>query len=80
MGTSFFNEFIAGNIGGVLGISVVYPLDTAKVRLQVTGIETYKSSFDVLSSMIKKDGLFSIYRGLLSPATGFGVTFAISFR
>lgn len=34
---------------------------------------------DVIRSMVAKEGLGSLYRGLLSPQTGFGVTFAISF-
>lgn len=39
----------------------------------------YKSMGDVLRSMVRKEGPGSLYRGLLSPQTGFGVTFAISF-
>ncbi len=74
---NFFQEFIAGNVGGLIGISVVYPLDTAKMRLQV--YPQYKSAYDVLTSMAKADGITSIYRGLTSPALGFGLTFAVSF-
>ena len=29
---SFGEEFAGGTVGGVLGISVVYPLDTVKLR------------------------------------------------
>jgi hypothetical protein len=75
---SFYQEFIAGNTGGLIGITVVYPLDTAKVRLQCNA--QYTSAFQVMQSMVKTDGVKSLYRGLLSPATGFGLTFAISFR
>lgn len=75
---NFFQEFIAGNVGGLIGITVVYPLDTAKMRLQV--YPQYKSAFDVISTMIKSNGITSIYRGLTSPALGFGLTFAVSFR
>lgn len=75
---SFATEFIAGNVGGLIGITVVYPLDTAKIRLQT--YPHYTSIRHVLSSMIKNDGIQSIYRGIPSPALGFGLTFAISFR
>ena len=75
---NFLQEFIAGNTGGLIGITVVYPLDTAKTRLQV--YPQYKSAFDVLNTMIKSNGITSIYRGLTSPALGFGLTFAVSFR
>ena len=74
---NFYQEFIAGNTGGLIGISVVYPLDTAKIRLQVN--PHYTSTSHVISSMIKNDGISSIYRGITSPAIGFGLTFAVSF-
>ena len=75
---SFIQEFIAGNVGGLVGICVVYPLDTAKIRMQTHS--SYRSTSDVLRKMAKIDGIGSVYRGLASPALGFGLTFAISFR
>lgn len=75
---SFIQEFVAGNVGGLIGISVVYPLDTAKIRMQTH--TQYKSTSDVLRKMVQTDGVQSLYRGLASPAAGFGLTFAISFR
>jgi solute carrier family 25 carnitine/acylcarnitine transporter 20/29 len=74
---NFLQEFIAGNVGGLIGICVVYPLDTAKIRLQTH--REYKGTFDVVSTMVRTDGVGSLYRGLLSPALGFGLTFAVSF-
>ena len=75
---TFIQEFIAGNVGGLVGICVVYPLDTAKIRMQT--YKSYTSTSDVLLKMVKIDGVGSLYRGLASPALGFGLTFAISFR
>jgi hypothetical protein len=75
---NFVHEFIAGNVGGIIGISIVYPLDTAKTRMQV--FPHYKSQGDVIRSMIKQDGWKSLYRGLTSPVLAFGFTFALSFR
>ncbi len=74
---NFIQEFIAGNVGGLIGISLVYPLDTAKIRLQV--YPHYGGTVHVIKQMIQTDGFKSLYRGLLSPAMGFGLTFAISF-
>ena len=71
-------NLIVGQAGGFCGICLVYPLDTAKTRLQT--YSTYNSTTDVLGSMIKADGVKSLYRGLPAPAIGFGLTFAISFR
>ena len=53
--TTFIHEFLAGQVGGVAGILAVYPLDTAKIRLQ-TSLK-YTSTYDVLSSMIRDDGI-----------------------
>ena len=75
---SFLPEFVAGQIAGLVGICTVYPLDTAKVRLQTS--QKYTSTYDVLFRMSQKNGFTSLYRGLPSPALGFGLTFAISFR
>lgn len=77
MSYELFQEFVAGNAGGLAGITLVYPLDTAKIRMQV--YPQYKSSIDVIRTMVEQDGVKSLYRGLLSPALGFGLTFAISF-
>jgi hypothetical protein len=73
----FLHEFIAGQIGGVAGILTVYPLDTAKIRLQTSS--SHKNAFAVMKSMVKNDGASSLYRGLTSPVLGFGLTFAVSF-
>lgn len=77
---NFMQELIAGNVGGLIGISIVYPLDTAKIRLQCYPSETYNGMFSVIRQMVDQDGVKSLYRGLLSPALGFGLTFAIAFR
>ena len=75
----FLREFAAGNVGGVAGILSVYPLDTAKIRLQTSTSATYKNTWDVLRSMAAVDGVGALYRGLAAPVFGFGLTFAVSF-
>jgi Mitochondrial carrier protein len=75
---SFIQEFVAGNVGGLIGISVVHPLDTAKIRMQTH--TQYKSTSAVSRKMVQTDGVQSLYRGLASPEAGFGLTFAITFR
>jgi hypothetical protein len=77
---NFLQEIIAGNAGGLLGICAVYPLDTAKIRLQVFPTEQYSGIMSVIKQMVAQDGVKALYRGLTSPALGFGLTFAISFR
>jgi hypothetical protein len=53
--SSFVNEFIAGNVGGILGIAVVYPLDTVKIRLQTN--MKYGTATSVFSEMVRADGV-----------------------
>ncbi|CAM9876139.1 unnamed protein product [Scytosiphon promiscuus] len=74
---AFWHDLLGGTVGGVVGMTVVYPLDTVKCRLQTT--TRYKGTLDVLTSMARKEGLMSWYRGLLSPVAGYGTMFAISF-
>ncbi len=68
-----------GTVGGVVGISLVYPLDSAKCRIQAGSYPRNYGPFDVIRAMVREGGVGSLYRGLLSPQAGFGVTFAISF-
>jgi solute carrier family 25 carnitine/acylcarnitine transporter 20/29 len=75
----FIVEFVAGNTGGLCGILAVYPLDTAKIRMQTYNATTYRNMRAVFVNMVGNDGVMSLYRGLPSPALGFGLTFAASF-
>ena len=74
---SFLDELIGGTVAGVVGLSLVYPLDTMKTRLQIN--PHYGGMINVYRDMVAKDGFKALYRGLASPATGFGLVFAISF-
>ena len=52
---SLRDEFIAGHVGGIFGICVVYPLDTAKIRMQI--YRQYTSPIHVFKDMIAADGV-----------------------
>ncbi|CAM9458360.1 unnamed protein product, partial [Hapterophycus canaliculatus] len=54
------------------------PLDPSN-RLQTSGRSRYSSTTNVLACMARKEGVTSLYRGLLSPVLGYGAMFAISF-
>ncbi|CAM9418940.1 unnamed protein product [Choristocarpus tenellus] len=68
-----------GTVGGVLGMTFVYPLDTVKCRLQTAPPSQYGGMSHALAQMIRHEGSLSIYRGLLSPVVGYGAIFAASF-
>lgn len=68
-----FNEFVAGSLGGMAGITVGHPMDTIRVRLQIQSPinPKYKSFSDCLFKIIKEEkGVHGLFKGLLSPLLG----------
>ncbi|XP_029996012.1 peroxisomal membrane protein PMP34 [Sphaeramia orbicularis] len=54
---------VAGAAGSVTAMSVFFPLDTAKSRLQVDESRKSKSTPVILAEIAKEEGLLSLYRG-----------------
>jgi len=48
------------------------------MRLQVCPGK-YTGTYNVLTTMVREQGVTSMYRGLFAPSIGFGFTFAVSF-
>lgn len=69
-------DFFAGWIGGAAGIVVGQPFDTIKVRM-ATGENS--SMFRTGMGMVKNEGVFSLFKGTLAPAMGYGACTAIAF-
>ncbi len=65
-------DFAAGWVAGVAGLTVGYPLDTLKVQMQLSESGTLR---DALRS-IEARRMFS---GLLSPIASYGVLIALNF-
>lgn len=67
-----FQLFLAGGMAGGIGVSVVYPIDLVKTRMQnQRGNKTkYKGSFDCAIQTIKREGVFGLYRGLRPQLLG----------
>uniref|UniRef100_A0A0B7B7G0 Peroxisomal membrane protein PMP34 n=1 Tax=Arion vulgaris TaxID=1028688 RepID=A0A0B7B7G0_9EUPU len=59
---------VSGAAGSVIAISVFYPLDTVRTRLQVDDHRRAKHTFEVLKDIIKEEGINGICRGWLSMA------------
>uniref|UniRef100_A0A1I7Z927 Mitochondrial 2-oxoglutarate/malate carrier protein n=1 Tax=Steinernema glaseri TaxID=37863 RepID=A0A1I7Z927_9BILA len=60
-------KFAFGGLAGMGATLFVQPLDLVKNRMQLsgtTGKKEYRSSFHALSSIIKNEGVFSVYNGL----------------
>jgi hypothetical protein len=56
-GSTFLDELVSGTAGGLLGMTLVYPLDTVKCRLQTH--PHYTSPLHVCREMIAADGVSS---------------------
>ncbi|KAI7803259.1 peroxisomal membrane protein PMP34 [Triplophysa rosa] len=54
---------VAGAIGSVTAMSVFYPLDTARIRLQVDESRKAMSTPIILAEIAKEEGILSLYRG-----------------
>lgn len=54
---------VAGAMGSVTAMTVFFPLDTAKSRLQVDEKRKSKSTHIILAEIAKEEGLLSLYRG-----------------
>ena len=72
MPTAAWHESVAGTCGGVTALSLWFPLDTIKCRLQTRSTEYDGKASIVLRRMVQQEGFLSLYRGLLSPALGYG--------
>ncbi|XP_018594145.1 peroxisomal membrane protein PMP34 [Scleropages formosus] len=54
---------VAGAVGSVTAMTVFYPLDTARLRLQVDENRNARSTPAVLAEIVKEEGLLAPYRG-----------------
>lgn len=54
---------VSGAVGSVTAMTVFFPLDTARLRLQVDENRIAKSTPAILADIIKEEGLLAPYRG-----------------
>lgn len=74
-------DFVAGTIAGILQVIVGQPFDIIKVRIQAQSQKNpiYKNPFDCAKKIYKNEGLYTFYRGTLSPLVGIGACVSIQF-
>ncbi|KAM4025128.1 electrogenic aspartate/glutamate antiporter SLC25A12, mitochondrial [Anomaloglossus baeobatrachus] len=68
-------RFTLGSIAGAVGATAVYPIDLVKTRMQnqrssFVGELLYKNSFDCFKKVVRYEGVFGLYRGLLPQLVG----------
>jgi len=60
-------HFCASMISGLITTAASMPVDIAKTRIQnmkiVDGVPEYKGTFDVLGKVIKREGIFALWKG-----------------
>uniref|UniRef100_A0A1B6CQ11 Mitoferrin n=1 Tax=Clastoptera arizonana TaxID=38151 RepID=A0A1B6CQ11_9HEMI len=73
-------HMMAGAFAGVMEHSIMYPLDTAKTRMQ-SFLKTYKyhGILKVIHTMIKEEGVLRPYRGIGTLLIGAGPAHAVYF-
>ncbi|KFM56791.1 Peroxisomal membrane protein PMP34, partial [Stegodyphus mimosarum] len=55
---------VAGAAGGVTAMTIFFPLDTIRSRLQVEDSREAKNTVTALKDLIDEEGILSLYRGL----------------
>ncbi|RLW11338.1 hypothetical protein DV515_00001538 [Chloebia gouldiae] len=70
-------RFALGSVAGAVGATAVYPIDLVKTRMQnqrstgsFVGELMYKNSFDCFKKVLRYEGFFGLYRGLLPQLLG----------
>ncbi|CAG8607040.1 13073_t:CDS:2 [Dentiscutata heterogama] len=70
---------VAGALGALFALSITYPLDIIKTRLQVQSKSThtteyYESTIDAIVKILKTEGILGLYTGLPSGLIGVAST------
>ena len=59
-----FVHAVSGCVGGATAITIFYPLNTVRLRLQVDSSYKEQATFKVLAEIYRKEGLGGLYQGL----------------
>ncbi|KAK0139873.1 Calcium-binding mitochondrial carrier protein Aralar2 [Merluccius polli] len=70
-------RFTLGSVAGAVGATAVYPIDLVKTRMQnqrttgsLVGELMYKNSLDCFRKVVRYEGFFGLYRGLVPQLLG----------
>ncbi|XP_063222866.1 mitochondrial basic amino acids transporter isoform X1 [Bacillus rossius redtenbacheri] len=74
-------DFLAGCLGGCAGILVGHPFDTVKVHLQTQDFQNpkYRGTLHCFQSIIRRESVAGLYRGMSSPLVAVAAVNAIVF-
>jgi solute carrier family 25 carnitine/acylcarnitine transporter 20/29 len=77
-------DLTAGTLGGCAGIAAGHPLDTVRVRLQTQvplpcGSMPYLNTLDCTMKLVRLEGVFALFKGLVPPMLGNAPLNAVAF-
>lgn len=65
------HSFVLGSVAGMIGATIVYPIDMVKTRMQnQKGNSLYTSYLDCFKKIVRNEGLLGMYSGLLPQIVG----------
>ncbi|KAK1310101.1 Mitochondrial arginine transporter BAC2 [Acorus calamus] len=79
MASSWGREFVAGGLGGMVGVVSGYPLDTLRKLIQQPHHHPV-SAFNLLRRIVASEGLFALYRGMEAPLAAVTFQNAVVFQ
>ena len=82
-GTMFDTKLLSGGICGCFSVSIMYPGDLIRRRLQIQNFDPsvpkYNGIIDCIKKIVRSEGVPGLYRGLLADYAKTFPTFAIQF-
>ena len=79
----FDSKLFAGAFAGTFSVSITYPTDLVRRRLQLQGFDksvpVYNGIFDCFKKIFKSEGIKGLYRGLSTTYVKTGPSVAIQF-
>ena len=81
--TPFDTKILSGGICGCFSVSIMYPTDLIRRRLQIQNFDKsvpkYNGIFDCVKKIVKTEGIPGLYRGVMANYVKTFPTFAIQF-
>mmetsp|Transcript_23448 Transcript_23448/g.45773 ORF Transcript_23448/g.45773 Transcript_23448/m.45773 type:complete len:343 (-) Transcript_23448:271-1299(-) len=74
-----FVHAISGAVGGTTAISVFFPLNTARIRIQVADSKEAKDIWGTIASVIEDEGPMGLYQGWKSAVMAIGCSNFVYF-
>ncbi|XP_037100041.1 solute carrier family 25 member 47-A [Syngnathus acus] len=70
-------DFVSGSLAGACGMSVGYPLDTIKVRIQTQ--RQFTGIWQCIATTFSKEGVHGFFKGMSLPMATISVTSSVAF-